>query len=106
MTYFIWTHPVARKGHRCAICGRRITPGETYARMAGLDHSEAWTAKECEHCHRAVGKYLNEWGEYEYDRDGVLEWLQDMEPTAWSQMVAGWRTPEGELLPPPFERVA
>ena len=21
----------------------------------------------------------------------------------WSQMLAGWRTPEGDLLPPPFE---
>ena len=102
MTAYIWSQPVARKPHTCTICYRKITPGEPYARMAGLDCGTAWTYKECQHCHRATVEYCAAW-DAEYEPESVREWLEDSEPLVWSQMLAGWRTPEGDLLPPPFE---
>lgn len=103
MSFFVWTRPLARKRHVCSMCWRVITPGEFYDRMCGMDGGTAWTNKECEHCHRCAIGYLIDSSDYEYDPEDVREWLHDYEPMVWSQLLAGWRTPEGDLLPPPFE---
>lgn len=49
-----FTHPVARKAHRCDQCSRSISPGERYHRWeAASDYSDGIeTTKTCDHCHR------------------------------------------------------
>ena len=101
MTTFIWSHPIARKPHTCTVCYRQIAPGEKYARMAGLDCGEVWTSVECAHCHWLTGEYVDSSGEFEYDQESVREWAVDWAPITWESMLAGWRSPDGDLLPVP-----
>lgn len=96
----IWTSLTARKQHRCHMCGRIILPGETYWRMAGLDHGQVWTYKACPHCYR-VAAALN--SEEEWDTEVILECLADEHPALWASLRAGWRYPDGDLLPLPFQ---
>ncbi|RCK68300.1 hypothetical protein DT076_16770 [Desertihabitans brevis] len=103
MTDYVWTAPVARKRHRCQMCGRVILPGESYQRMAGLDRCEAWTFKCCDHCSRVVHAWTRHSGESEWYEDAIWDWLADGHPTVYAAAQAGWRYPDGELVPLPFQ---
>lgn len=102
MTEFVSTYPTARTRHTCTLCWRRIQPGETYLRQAGLDGGSAWTNKTCEHCDRVTTAYCRDMGEGEWWADGVVEWLSEYAPALHAAMLAGWRYPDGELVAPPF----
>lgn len=39
----------------------------------------------------------------EWEDEFIYEWLQDEHPTEWRQLLAGWRYPDGERLPLPFQ---
>ena len=101
MAEFVDSWPTARKRHYCGICYRSIQPGETYWRQAGFD-GNAWTNKTCEHCERVVWRYSHEVYEDGWLIDCVLEWLEDEHPSVLASMRAGWRFPDGELVPVPF----
>ena len=103
MTDYVTTMRAARKLHRCELCFWSIMPGEDYYRVAGLDGSDAWTVKYCEHCERTLHQHgrENHYGEWEIEC--VLEWLEDAHPFVWRQMQAWWRYPDGERLPLPFQ---
>ena len=102
MTDYVDGWPTARRRHRCGVCRRSILPGETYWRQAGLDRSGAWTSKTCEHCERVVWAYCRVLGESEWDQECVLEWLSDEHPADLAAFAAGWRWPDGDLVPVPF----
>ena len=102
MTAYVDTWPTARKRHRCGVCARAILPGETYWRQAALDGSAAWTSKTCEHCERVVWAYGRHGGDSEWEPESVLEWLSDEYPAVFAALLAGWRFPDGELVPLPF----
>lgn len=102
MTWF-WTRPTARKLHRCQMCGRAILPGEDYDRMAGLDGGTAWTYKCCRHCYRAADAWTRWSGDCEWDEGSIGEFLADGHPALWDSLRAGWRYPDGELMPLPFQ---
>lgn len=96
-TAFVWSTPTARKRHRCQMCWRVILPGEPYERVAGLDGATAWAEKFCTHCTRCIQAYHDsEWSE-----EAILEWLNDEHPATYASLRAGWRYPDGELLPFP-----
>lgn len=104
MTTFIHTHPVARTVHWCEMCGRRIDPGETYQRAAGLDGSAAWTWKQCVHCDALVPYLLNTYGEDEYGQDMLYEWEPDTVKHLRVKALAvrrKWRRRDGSLYPIP-----
>ncbi|GAB3622564.1 hypothetical protein GCM10027418_06460 [Mariniluteicoccus endophyticus] len=103
MTDYVWTSPTARIRHRCMMCRRVILPGEPYQRMAGLDRGEAWTYKACDHCYRVASAWSRLHWEDEWDDEAVFEWLEEDDPALWVSMRAGWRYPDGELLPLPFQ---
>lgn len=102
MTDFVDSWPTARTHHRCGLCWRFIEPGESYWRQAGLDRGAAWTNKTCEHCERVVWAYGRSGGEYEWEPECVVEWLEDEYPAVAASRDAGWRFPDGEQLPVPF----
>lgn len=102
MTTVIRATRVARKLHRCSWCHRAIMPGETYHRDTGLDCGEVATAKCCEHCSNAVQACLSDEGVTELWWEDYHEWLREF-PVEWAGLVAGWRFPDGELMPPPFQ---
>jgi len=43
------------------------------------------------------------WDDNGWDDASIAAWLREDYPTVWSQMRAGWRYPDGELLPLPFQ---
>lgn len=45
---------VARKAHSCTECGRRIGAGESYRRVFGVWHGDAYLYKVCQHCNIAL----------------------------------------------------
>ena len=102
----VWSYPTARKRHRCgfAYCYRAILPGEVYGRMAGFDAGQAWTYKSCLHCLRVCERWCASHNtEGDWWDEVVAEWLEEDCPAVWSQLRAGWRTPEGDLLPLPMQ---
>lgn len=78
-------------------------PDEEYVRWAGLEGYRAWTYKLCLWCQRTVDEYCRGWGDGEWDEMGVLEWLEDEHPSTYAAFRAGWRYPDGERLPLPFQ---
>ena len=102
MTDYVDSWPTARRRHRCGLCCRSILPGETYWRQASLDHGQAWTHKTCEHCERVAWAFCRVMGESEWDQECVLEWLSDEHPADLAAFAAGWRWPDGDLVPVPF----
>jgi len=48
----------ARKAHRCAECGRAITPGEAYEVFRGLYDGKWEAGKTCAHC-RVAQEWLS-----------------------------------------------
>ena len=104
MTYYADTYPVARVAHHCQVCARMITKGEDYWRQAALDNGRAWTNITCAHCEACVTAYCRDLYESEWERDDMAEWLCDLFPVEWSGLLAGWRYPDGGLMPPPFEQ--
>ena len=103
MTEYVDQYPTARKRHRCRLCWRLIEPGESYWRQAGFDGGTAWTNRTCEHCGRVVRAYRRSGGADEWGPECVLEWLEDEYPAVAASRGAGWRFPDGEMLPVPFE---
>lgn len=81
------------------LCGWSVMPGETYWRQVSLDEGTAWTSKWCSHCERVIW----ESDEYELSPEATLEWLEDEHPNVLATLRAGWRYPDGERTPAPFE---
>lgn len=102
MTDYVDSWPTARRRHRCGMCRRSILPGETYWRQASLDHGQAWTHKTCEHCERVAWAFCRVTGESEWDGQAAIEWLSDEHPAVLAAFAAGWRWPDGDLVPVPF----
>lgn len=104
MADVVWTRPVARKKHRCNMCFRVILPGEQYHRGALFDGRTAYTDKLCSHCYCVNLHY--QWSEEVTEdifQEVVIEWLSENHYFAYRQMIAGWRYPDGELVPPPLQ---
>lgn len=100
---YVDTYPVAKKQHRCFFCDRTIHPGEEYWRQAGMDGATAWTNKTCAHCAACATAYLIDAGEREWGTSGALDWLRECHGIEFAGLLAGWRYPDGSLMPPPFE---
>lgn len=97
---YVDSHPTARKRHRCTLCDRTIRPGEAYWRQVIFNGSAA-TFKTCGHCERAVVAYGRSAGEDEWIEEDVMEWLRGDHPALYAATLAGWRFPDGELMPLP-----
>lgn len=104
VTHYVDAYPVAKKQHRCGFCDRTIHPGEEYWRQAGLDGATAWTHKTCMHCAACATAYCTSVGESEWGTSGALDWLRECHGIEFAGLLAGWRYPDGGLMPPPFER--
>lgn len=102
MAEFVSTSPTARKRHTCDLCGWAIMPGERYWRSVGFEVT-AWTQKFCLWCERTVAWYTRHGGDYEWEPESLVEWLEDEYPTVYRQILGGWRYPDGERLPLPFQ---
>ena len=102
MTSYVDSWPVARTQHQCLLCRRTIQQGETYWRQVTFDEGSVWVHKTCEHCERVAWAYCRVTGESEWDGENALEWLSDDHPALYAALLAGWRWPDGELVPVPF----
>ena len=98
----ITTTPTARVRHTCYLCRRAVQPGEMYYRLTTLDDGTAYTSKMCEHCQRVAHRYCVAFGTDEWFPEDVWEWVEDEHTALACDMAAGWRYPDGGLMPPPF----
>jgi hypothetical protein len=74
------THPVARKAHRCYLCGREIAVGERHVRRTGVGEDGLWTGRMHEECEAlTVGWTEDDWECHDPAefRDDVLESRED-----------------------------
>lgn len=55
--FFVWTQPVARVAHRCSVCSRTISKGETYAHCKGFIDGRFHVWRECAHCNAMIESY-------------------------------------------------
>lgn len=69
--------PVARKEHRCDLCGGAIKPGEQYVRRTGLYDDRFWDEKFHLNCLELIGRYCKDLDADEYTEDAVIDWLYD-----------------------------
>ena len=95
---------VARKKHRCQICWWSILPTEPYVRTAVSDGGIVDVTKECLWCYRTVRHWFedNHWPEY-WDEPSFFDWLSDQHKSTYLTLLAGWRYPDGERVPLPFQ---
>ena len=105
MTHWTRSEPVARKPHRCSLCGRWIRAGERYSRGVGMDGSTAWTFKECAHCTALIPLVMAEldpWAE-EYDESFVPDWDPATIPHLRLKVLylRQWTDRDGYLYPVP-----
>lgn len=64
---------VARKNHRCDLCGEEIQKGETYARWVNIDGGKAFSTKLHGNCENAVNDCCRAGDETEWCNDWVQE---------------------------------
>jgi hypothetical protein len=107
VSHFVHSRPTARVCHICCMCGRRIDPGETYHRTAGMDGSAAWTWKECAHCGVTASYVSQDWGLDEYDDDLLSEFGRQGGESVAELRVAvqyrrRWHDTHGNLYPVPI----
>ena len=103
MTHWTHTTPKARKAHRCQMCYRTISTGETYRRGAGMDGSTAWSFIECLHCAAFVRVAYARWGDEGYDESLLIDFdpADIAEARVRAQWRRKWRRQDGTLYPPP-----
>jgi hypothetical protein len=98
--WFPWTHPRARKEHKCDTCYRRIDPGEQYTRGSGVYDGRMTSFKMCAHC-KVMLSFID------YDNEYGPEDFIEFEPASIPELRMKvyfnkrWRNNAGELYPIP-----
>lgn len=75
--FYTETHPIARKEHKCWICGETIHRGERYSRESGKYDGVFHDDAVCASCHVYRDEYLEESGYGEYDVWEITDYLHD-----------------------------
>lgn len=101
--WFPWTHPTARKNHRCDLCSRRIGLGEKYVRGSGIWEGSPTSWKSCAHCEAMLDRI-------DYDDTFSPDDFENFEPRDMEELRAfvyylrQWRNRDGDLYPIPFQK--
>ena len=70
------TH-VAKKLHKCFLCGGEITAGEKYERYSGKYDGEFFDQCFHENCIAILDKFCRDQQDEEYQQDWVADWLYE-----------------------------
>lgn len=68
---------MAKKIHKCEMCGKPIEVGETYSYETGKWDGDFFDRKMHLNCFEMFTMILHEMGENEFDWDGLSEWWRD-----------------------------
>ena len=77
LDFFNSSLPIAKKEHKCHICGMSISEGEQYSRESGKYDGDFFDRATCKCCYSARDDYFNESGENEYDDWCISDMVRD-----------------------------
>lgn len=77
MELYVHKNPVAKKEYHCALCGRRIRPGDRYVRIAEKYDGDFFDLIYDEVCDRVITAYACDCEESEYDQEIIAEYLTE-----------------------------
>lgn len=75
--FYTLKYPVAKKEHKCSLCGGTIKIGEQYKRYSGKYEGDMFDHKYCADCERCLNYYLDVSKENEYSEDWISDTLQE-----------------------------
>ena len=73
-----YREPIAKKDHKCLLCGEAIRAGEKYVRFSGKYDGLMFDNKLHPMCNRMISEYCYAHDDNEYTEDKVLEWVQEI----------------------------
>ena len=99
-TWLSASRPVARKAHRCDLCGIRIEPGEVYDRSTNLYDGRLYDWKSCRGpvgCGEVAHAIWSDpfwcpYGDEGLDADHAYEWASDQVRATGSPLAAAFLT--------------
>lgn len=73
-----YSERIARKEHKCSLCGEAIHAGEKYARFSGKYDGLFFDQKLHLVCNQMISEFCRANDYYEYTEDDVLYWVQEV----------------------------
>lgn len=70
------TH-LARKNHKCDLCGEEINAGTRYIYSSGKSDGEFYSLHHHSECRQVINEYWSETREEEYCEDDIFYWWRD-----------------------------
>ena len=67
--------PVARKPHKCFLCGGEIPAGKKYIRQTGVWENEFFSSCFHENCDALIAEFCKDSDDNEYTPDWVYDWI-------------------------------
>lgn len=68
---------VARKEHRCFLCGEKIKNGETHTAVALKFHGDFMHYRLHTSCAELVGTFCADYGDGEWTKDWIWDWIKE-----------------------------
>jgi hypothetical protein len=91
--YLGGTYPVARKEHRCYLCGRPIVEGQVHIKRVGLYEGDFSSTRMHMRCENAT----RDWDEEEWGTHDEFEFREVYEVAEWADKLV-WVVDERELV--------
>ena len=77
MTCSTTAMPIAKKEHRCDLCGEAIPVGVKYLRFSGIADGSPFDIKLHSECSEVVDDYALDTGEAEWSSDEIHWWIEE-----------------------------
>lgn len=77
LEFCTYSEPIARKGHKCFLCGEEIHAGEKHIRFSGKCDGMMFDHRFHPLCSWMIEKYCRANDKTEYTEDSVIEWVEE-----------------------------
>ena len=77
LEFCTYSEPIARKGHKCFLCGEEIHAGEKHIRFSGKYDGMMFDHRFHPLCSWMIEKYCRANDKTEYTEDSVIDWVEE-----------------------------